>query len=327
MFNYIWNKSDYPKKNTHTVMSTFACGGGSTMGYKIAGFDVIAANDIDKQMAKVYQKNHNPKYFFLQDIRQLLQHNLPEELYNLDILDGSPPCSVFSAAGNREKDWGKQKKFREGQALQTLDDLFFHFIALAKKLQPKIVVSENVKGMLLGNAKGYVKQIFREFDTAGYDTQLFLLNSATMGVPQRRERVFFVSRRKDLKLPKITLHFDYPQIPFLEVSDSTDTSSNITDLEKYYWFTTKPGQAVGKFKTVKKIHPNRPANTIVSNSKNFHPVYPRKLNAPELIKIGSFPQDYDFCGLDANYIIGMSVPPLMIANIAENIHVQLLEKL
>lgn len=77
----------------------------------------------------------------------------PKELYNLDILDGSPPCSTFSLAGEREKNWGKSKKFREGQAYQVLDDLFFEFIKLAEKLKPKIIVAENVKGILMGNAK------------------------------------------------------------------------------------------------------------------------------------------------------------------------------
>ena len=93
--NYKWQKSEYPKKNGKTVFTTFACGGGSSMGYKMAGFDVIGANDIDPQMAKIYKHNHNPKHFFLCPIGDLLKMDLPDELYNLDILDGSPPCSTF----------------------------------------------------------------------------------------------------------------------------------------------------------------------------------------------------------------------------------------
>ena len=95
-------------------------------------------------------------------------------------------------SGSREKAWGKKKKFREGQSEQILDDLFFHYIDLAFKLRPKVVVAENVKGMLMGNAKGYVKQIIGLLGTAGYDVQLFLLNGASMGLPQKRERVFFI---------------------------------------------------------------------------------------------------------------------------------------
>ena len=93
-------------------------------------------------------------------------------------------------AGNREKDWGKDKKFREGQAKQTLDTLFFDFIDLAKELQPKIVVAENVKGLLMGKAKEYVKEIYKQFDKAGYYCQHWLLDASKMGVPQNVKECF-----------------------------------------------------------------------------------------------------------------------------------------
>ena len=93
------------------------------------------------------------------------------------------------------QDWGKEKVFREGQELQVLDTLFFDFIDLAKELQPKVVVAENVKGLLLGAAKEYVIKIYDAFDKAGYYCQHFLLDASKMGVPQRRERVFFICFR------------------------------------------------------------------------------------------------------------------------------------
>ena len=88
------------------------------------------------------------------------------------------------------------------------------FIKVADALRPKIVIAENVKGLILGNAKGYVYEILQAFDMAGYSVQIFLLNSAFMQVPQARERVFFIAHRKDLKLPKLQLNFDFPPIPF-----------------------------------------------------------------------------------------------------------------
>jgi DNA (cytosine-5)-methyltransferase 1 len=136
-FPYEWYlQNGYPaqgiEKHGSKVFSCFACGGGSTMGYKLAGYDVLGCNEIDKRMAECYQANHNPKYCFIEPIQEFkLRKDLPDELYNLDILDGSPPCSSFSMSGNREKDWGKKKKFREGQAEQVLDTLFFDFIDLA----------------------------------------------------------------------------------------------------------------------------------------------------------------------------------------------------
>ena len=111
-------------------------------------------------MMEAYKINHNPKYAFLESITTFKNRSdLPKELFDLDILDGSPPCSSFSMVGNREKDWGKEKKFREGQQEQVLDTLFFDFIDLAKRLQPKTVIAENVKGLLLGEAKKYVSKI------------------------------------------------------------------------------------------------------------------------------------------------------------------------
>ena len=138
------------------------------MGYKLGGFDVIGCNEIDPRMMEVYRKNHSPKFSFLEPIQEFnKKENLPDELYNLDILDGSPPCSSFSIAGSRGKSWGKAKHFREGQARQVLDTLFFDFIDLAKRLQPKVVVAENVKGLLLGDAIQYVRRIYEEFRAAG----------------------------------------------------------------------------------------------------------------------------------------------------------------
>ena len=80
------------------------------MGYKFAGFKVIGNNEIDSKINAMYVKNHRPKYNFNCDIRDLTNLSLPDEIYNIDILDGSPPCSVFSIAGQREKKLGEWKK-------------------------------------------------------------------------------------------------------------------------------------------------------------------------------------------------------------------------
>ena len=143
-----------------------------------------------------------------------------EELHNLDILDASFPCSVFSIAGDRQKAWGKEKVFREGQKAQRLDDLAFYSIDLARELKPKVVVFENVQGLLQGEAIEYVKEIYKQMDNAGYVLQHWLLNARNMGVPQNRPRVFFIGLRKDIcepfmvqkdlfeRVPKIDMDFD-----------------------------------------------------------------------------------------------------------------------
>ena len=110
-YKYEWTLKDANfTKDQGNVFSCFACGGGSTMGYKLAGFNVLGCNEIDPKMISAYRKNHKPKYSFLEPIQDFkLREDLPEELYNLDILDGSPPCSSFSISGNR-KGLGKAKE-------------------------------------------------------------------------------------------------------------------------------------------------------------------------------------------------------------------------
>ena len=149
------------------------------------------------------------------DLREFNKlEDLPEELHHLDILDGSPPCTTFSMAGKREKTWGQKKRFREGQAEQTLDDLFFVFLDTVEKLRPKIVIAENVEGMINGNAKGYINLIAKRFREIGYDVQLFNLNSAYMDVPQNRKRIFFVANNQNF--PKISMSFQNDLIRFGE---------------------------------------------------------------------------------------------------------------
>lgn len=92
-FPYNWRLSEAKfTKDKGKVFSCFACGGGSTMGYKLAGFDVIGCNEIDAKVNRCYVANHSPRYNFLEDIRTLREREreLPPDLYNLDILDGSP---------------------------------------------------------------------------------------------------------------------------------------------------------------------------------------------------------------------------------------------
>ena len=336
-FLYKWNLSDgYPKSNGLKVFGTFICGGGSTMGYKLAGFEHLGGVEIDPEVADVYKTNHNPKYLFVEDIRDFANRlEFPEDLYNLDILDGSPPCSSFSMAGNREKDWGKTKVFREGQAEQRLDDLFFDYIRLAKKLQPKVVIAENVKGLIQGNAKAYVHRIKKEFEAAGYKVQLFLLNAASMGVPQKRERVFFICQRNDLNLPKLELKFNEDAILFKEVEKHTKNvlGDKISEAYKKWWDVTPNGKSlsfnhpIGSFFNSYKCSPSEviPTITATGGAAIMHYKNPNKLSNECIIQCGSYPLDYNFKKIEPKYLIGMSVPPVMTAQIATEIYNQWLK--
>jgi DNA (cytosine-5)-methyltransferase 1 len=355
-FNYKWKLSDgYPapgiEKHGLKVFSTFACGGGSTMGYKLAGYDVIGANDIDAKMAEVYKLNHKPKYYYLEGIQTLAQRtDFPDEFYNLDILDGSPPCSSFSMAGNREKDWGKEKKFREGQAEQVLDTLFFDFIELGKKLQPKVIIAENVKGILLGDAIQYVRKIYDDFDKAGYYCQHWLLDASKMGVPQRRERVFFIALRKDLanpfmyqkdmftRMPKLDMLFNENEIAFKQFADYN--GRKISEYAKKAWDAridgdnsiadskARCGMKVSDMNTF-YIYDDKVSQTLTSKGDCGSLLFshPIRLSKNEFCKIGTFPLDYKFKPSNFGYLIGMSVPPVMMAQIAYQVYLQWLLKL
>jgi DNA (cytosine-5)-methyltransferase 1 len=331
-----WSFKDYPKeKNGLKVFSCFACGGGSTMGYKLAGCEVLGCCEIDPRMNEVYVKNHNPKHNFLMDIRafnEIPNEELPQELFNLDILDGSPPCTTFSMAGDREDSWGKKKKFREGQAEQTLDDLSFVFIETVAKLKPKCVIMENVKGLILGEAWGYVQHIYREFKEIGYSVNHWLLKGEHMGVPQKRHRVFFVAVRNDLALDPsdFDMTFHYEQVSYGEIKDGTGREA--TPKVKQVMENIKHGEKDMVAAWNRVFNPGNPEkrmwfNHIVTYDEDVMQTVAgdhgalwdftnkAQVSHKSIANASTFPQDYDFCSESIPYICGMSVPPIMIKRI------------
>lgn len=343
-FPYEWRMADgYPAKgieaHNSTVFGTFICGGGSSMGYKLAGFHHLGGVEIDPKIAAIYRENHNPEHLFVEDLRRFNERtDLPKELYALDLLDGSPPCSAFSMAGSREGAWGKQKRFAEGQALQTLDDLVFVYCDTILKLQPKCFLLENVKGLTAGNAKSYVKRVFKKLADGGYDCQLFVCNAATMGVPQKRERSFVIGHKKEYVLPKLVLSFNEKPIYFREVIDKSDVKCDLTELEEMLWEKKLPTDK--KLSDVNKRVRNKIArfNVCFISSNDVCPTlttiphllsdFPRKINGKEMKSVSSFPQDYKYRTIsDIRFLCGMSVPPVMTANIAYEIYRQWIRKI
>lgn len=336
--NYKWYLKDLSKvkKNGCKVFSCFSCGGGSSMGYKLSGYEVVGNCEIDPKTNEMYKANHNPKYSFNMDIRDFLNlKEYPDELYNLDILDGSPPCTSFSTAGVRDKGWGKKKRFAEGNKLQRLDDLFFPFIEVAGKLRPKVIVAENVVGIVKGKARGYVTEVLKEYDRQGYNTQIFKLNAATMGVPQRRERIFFISHRKDLAYPKLKLSFNDKPILFGEYRSEKGISFTGV-ANKYLKQRTYKDKCLADIKkrlgeketgfTSLIIHDKDVCPTICSGGTVFRGYDGMKLSDNDFILSQSFPLDYKFAGKSVQFTCGMSVPPIMMARISKEIYKQWLSK-
>jgi DNA (cytosine-5)-methyltransferase 1 len=238
-------------------------------------------------------------------------------------------------AGSREKSWGKDKHFREGQAKQVLSDLFFDYLNLVERLRPRVAIAENVKGMILGNAKGYTKLVMARFREIGYRPQLFLLNGADCGVPQRRERVFFVAIRDDIKAAPLKLA---PKHRWISAGEATADLQVLTDEEvaqtkaancyAMLYDATKPGESLSKarkkatgkdgyFQAI-RMNDLTPSHSLISQPQHtLHWNACRELTYREWKRLGSFPDDYhaktDKIG---KYMIGMSVPPKMTEAVA-----------
>jgi DNA (cytosine-5)-methyltransferase 1 len=187
--------------NGFTAASTFSGCGGSSLGYRMAGFRVLYANEFIPAAQDSYRANA-ADYTFLdtRDIRTVQPHDILEKIGlapgELDLFDGSPPCASFSTAGKREAGWGKVKKYSDSE--QRTDDLFFEFARLLRGLQPKTFVAENVSGLVKGTAKGYFLEILRELKSCGYKVACKVLDAQWLGVPQARQRTIFVGVRNNL---------------------------------------------------------------------------------------------------------------------------------
>jgi DNA (cytosine-5)-methyltransferase 1 len=346
LFPYEWKLADgYPAKGIQyhgcKVFGTFICGGGSSMGYKLAGYEHLGGVELDAKVAATYKANHYPKYLYNMDIRDFNElSDLPAELYNLDILDGSPPCSTFSMAGSREGAWGKEKKFAEGQKKQTLDDLVFTYCNTIEKLKPKVCWLENVSGLLKGNAKAYAKEIVKRITDIGYRVQVFLLDASTMGVPQHRERCFFIGLRNDYELPRLVLNFNEKPIIFGECQDDEDKGdiNKLPAQQKLIFLKKKKGDKYFKHVLMREEGRNSGFGQCIFSSNIVSPTithscvnnsllfdYPRHLNNKELMRVSTFPQDYKADNLA--FVCGMSVPPVMAAQIANQIYIQWLSKI
>ena len=326
---------DYPKeKNGLKVFSCFACGGGSTMGYKLAGCDVIGCCEIDPKMNEVYVKNHHPKHNFLMDIRdfnKIPNEELPEELFDLDILDGSPPCTTFSMAGEREDSWGKKKKFREGQAEQTLDDLSFVLIETGAKLRPKVIIMENVEGLIKGEAWSYVQKIYKQLHDIGYKVKHWLLKAQHMGVPQRRHRVFFIAVRDDVDfdIDDLDMSFNYEVITYGEIkAGKMKILGEETDYKHLTLASLPEEKDIGavNMRLYKKLSGFQTFliddNSLVPTLRSKPDIIDRNaiafITKESIRNAQTFPQDYDFINntrANIGYICGMSVPPIMIKRI------------
>jgi DNA (cytosine-5)-methyltransferase 1 len=186
--------------NGLSVISTFSGAGGSSLGYRMAGWKVLAASEFVPAARDVYRLNSPDTPINPADIRDVngaeWLFELGVDVGDLDLLDGSPPCASFSTVGAGSKGWGDVKKYSAVE--QRTDDLFYEYARLLRQMRPRRFIAENVTGLIKGEAKGYFKRIFAELQACGYRVEVKVIAAHALGVPQARERVIFQGVRNDL---------------------------------------------------------------------------------------------------------------------------------
>lgn len=325
------------------VVSFFAGAGGLDLGFQKAGFNVIWANEYDKEIWETYEKNHPHSIL---DKRSIV--NVPaDEVPDCDGIIGGPPCQSWSEAGAARGITDKR-----GQ-------LFYDFIRILEEKQPKFFLAENVSGMLISKhneALEGIKELFRNAGT-GYELSFKMLNARDYNVPQDRKRVFFIGIRKDLNFKYEFPTETFPKIPLEDVID--DLKENVlaglplnnTNGEKCN--VPNHEYMIGGFSTIfmsrnrvrswdqqsftiqaggrhAPIHPQAPLMQFVEqNNRIFVPgkehLY-RRLSVRECARIQTFPDDFIFHykKIAAGYkMIGNAVPVNLAKFLASSIKLQI----
>lgn len=338
--------------NGFNAISTFSGCGGSSTGYRMAGFKILYANEFIPVARDSYNANKTPHTFLDgRDIREVNAQDILDKIGlkagEIDLFDGSPPCASFSTAGKREKGWGEKKKYSD--TVQRTDDLFFEYARLLKDLQPKTFVAENVSGLIKGTAKGYFIEILKTLKSCGYQVSAKVLDAQWLGVPQQRQRLIFVGVRDDLGLlPVHPKPFNYRysiKDAWLDLPDTNEYREKLTPRMETWYEKTPLGKtldighklveknATSGFNKV-RLDFNYPSCTILAKSNSgtrdtYHPDIPATPTIPELKRICGFPDDFTLQGTFAQQWerLGRAVPPVMMMHIASEIRDNILCKL
>lgn len=334
-----WVARNAPRApDASTVVSCFAGGGGSSLGYHMAGYRELLATDWDANAISTLRQNFPELAVWQGDIAQLTVNEVRRRtglcVGELDVLDGSPPCQGFSTAGKRHLADPRNALFRD-------------FVRLLDGLQPRGFVMENVAGMVKGKMRLVFVECLTALQSCGYQVSARVLNAMYFGVPQHRQRLIVIGVRNDLVILPTHPRPTTPPHPIREALDavamlpgSDNFTSNLPSLDDRYgqlWSRVRHGgdaaDVLGTgFSSCVKPHPDRPSPTLpkTQTGRGFativHPYEPRALTIPEAALISSYPPGYQFLGSYAEQWarIGNSVPPLFMRAIADHIRTELL---
>lgn len=333
-------------KTNPTTIELFAGAGGLALGLEKAGFKTIGLIESDKTAAKTLKTNRPQWNIICEDAETIANLNLPQLFQisqgELDLLSGGAPCQAFSYAG-------------KGLGLNdTRGTLFHSFAVFLEKLQPKVFLFENVRGLITHDNGRTLKTITNVFENIGYTTQQKLLNAWDYNVPQKRERLFIIGTRNDLT-NIITINFPTPNptkptlkdalknVPNSAGASYSDYKKKIVnlvpqggywkdipeDIAKEYMKKTWYGKG-GRTGILRRLDYNEPSLTILTSpsqkqTDRIHPTENRPLTIRETARIQCFPDDWVFYGSIANQYkqIGNAVPINLAHAIAQNIHQEL----
>ena len=277
------------KRALFNVLSTFAGGGGSSTGYRLAGGKILAVNEFVEEAQNTYRENYPNTLIIPGDIKKLTGKDFLDKIGlkpgELDLLDGSPPCSAFSMAGsvshgkgNTHADaFGKTKQYSDIKGVSNVEDLFFEFLRVADEIKPKVIIGENVEGLTMGEAKEYFHKIQNTFEQMGYLVVADVLNASYFGVPQSRKRTFFIGVREDVAdkigLNFMTMYQLYPEVN-KEQTNLGEAISDIVNEDKeeldYLFEKIGPDRAVGKTLAKMPTDPDKVLTGMDYHEKGHH---------------------------------------------------------
>lgn len=333
--------------NGYRAVSTFSGAGGSSLGLTLAGFKVLRAYEFVDAAAETYEANNPSTPVDRSDLRNVTAESVLKFTGlaegELDLMEGSPPCSPFSTAGKRHKSWGQVKTYSDTE--QRSDDLFFEYARIIGGVAPRAFIAENVSGLVKGTAKGYFLEILAALKSAGpgYRVSARLLSAQFLGVPQARQRVIFVGVRNDLHdaagKPIPPAHPE-PQMPVWTLRDALagidsppEPETALSRSVRKAWIETAQGGTSDRYYSLSRPAWNRPCPTVTalvggSAASVCHPDEPRKFSTAELRRICSFPDDFILTGTYSQQAerLGRSVPPLMSLAIAETVRDKILRR-
>jgi len=340
--------------SSNECISLFSGCGGSSLGYKQAGLNILLSNEFIPAAAEVYKLNFPKTILLPDDIRKItgkqILTKIGKDKGELELMDGSPPCSAFSMAVpyERNQSWDKIKDYSEG-VKQRVDDLYFEYIRLLREIKPKVFLAENVPALTSGIARGYFNEIFREMQKSGYVVIASILDATNYLVPQIRKRLFFMGVREDI-VRKTGVKPSFPKpLSFgnylISVGKAwtglrnTKADLAITPRARGETLTllmrAKQGESLklyhpkGHFYTHVRIHLQRPCPTILVVEQLYHPIENRLLSIPELRRVATFPDDFILTGRYAQQWerIGRAVPPRLMYYLAKHIKENILSQI